>query len=190
MGEFDEAIDIYESLPKPIRNPRLAGNLGTAYYFSDRPEKWAKVEEYYLAAVRLNPQEALSQANLGDLYQRLGRGEEAQGRYLRACELLEARAADDPNDPQLLSELADYSAKANDCERAMTLASRLETLLPETGPAAHQMAYIYALCGDGDAAVRALARAVELGEPADIIRREDEFADLRSRQDFVALVGG
>jgi len=190
MGDFDTAIDIYESLPKPIRNPRLAANLGTAYYFSDRPEKWAKAEEYYLAAVRFNPQEALSQANLGDLYQRLGRGEEAQGRYLRACELLEARAADDPNDPQLLSELAAYSAKANDCERAMTLASRLETLLPETGPNAHQMAYIYALCGDGDAAVRALTRAVELGEPADIIRQEDEFADLRGRQDFVALVGG
>jgi len=106
-----------------------------------------------------------------------------------ACELLEARVADDPNDPQSLSELADYSAKANDCERAMTLVSRLEALLPETGPSYHQMAYIYALCGDGDAAIQALARAVELGEPAEIIRQEDEFADLRGRVDFVALVG-
>ena len=189
-GDFNTAIDIYESLPMPIRNPRLAANLGTAYYFSDRPERWAKVEEYYLAAVRLNPRDAIYQANLGDLYQRLGRGEEAQGRYLKACHLLEERVADDPNDPQLLSELADYFAKANDCGQALSLATRLETLLPETGPAAHQMAYIYAMCGQDDAAIRALARAVELGEPIEIIRQEDEFANLRGRRDFVALVGG
>ncbi len=189
-GDFDTAIDIYESFPMPIRNPRFAANLGTAYYFSDRPEKWAKVEEHYLAAVRLNPRDAMYQANLGDLYQRLGRGDEAQGRYLKACRLLEERVADDPNDPQLLSELADYSAKANDCEQALNLAKRLETLLPETGPAAHQMAYIYALCGDDDAAILALARAVKLGEPAEIIRQEDEFANLRGRPDFIALVGG
>jgi len=189
-GDFDTAIDIYESLPMPIRNPRLAANLGTAYYFSDRPEKWAKVEEHYLAAVRLNPRDAMYQANLGDLYQRLGRGEEAQGRYLRACKLLEERVSDDPDDPQLLSELADYSAKANDCEQALNLATRLEILLPETGPAAHQMAYIYAMCGQDDAAVQALARAVKLGEPAEIIHQEDEFANLRGRQDFIALVGG
>jgi len=189
VGDFDTAIDIYERLPGPIRNPRLAANLGTAYYFSDRPDKWTKVEEYYLAAVRLNPRDAMYQANLGDLYRRLGRGEEAQGRYLRACGLLEERVVDDPNDPRLLSELADYSAKANDCERALNIASRLQTLLPETGPAAHQMAYIYAMCGEDDAAVQALARAIKLGEPAEIIRQEDEFANLRGRQDFVALVG-
>ncbi len=190
MGDFDAAIDIYESLPGPVRNPRVAANLGTAYFFSDRPEKWVKVEEHYLTAVRLSPKDAMFQANLGDLYQRLGRPEEAQGRYLRACELLEIRAIDDPDDPKLLSELADYSAKANDCERALALSLRLETLLPETGPAAHKMAYIYAMCGEDDAAVEALARAVRLGQSAEIIRQEDEFANLRDRQDFIALVGG
>jgi Flp pilus assembly protein TadD/TolB-like protein/tRNA A-37 threonylcarbamoyl transferase component Bud32 len=189
-GDFDAAIDIYESLPGPIRNPRLAANLGTAYFFSDRPEKWSKVEQHYLTAVRLNPQDAMFQANLGDLYQRLGRLDDAQERYLRACELLEMRVFDDPDDPKLLSELADYSAKANNCERALALSSRLEMLLPETGPAAHQMAYIYALCGEDDAAIEALARAVKLGEPAEIIRQEDEFANLRDREDFIALVGG
>ena len=94
----------------------------------------------------------------------------------------------DPDDPKLLSELADYSAKANNCERALALSSRLEMLLPETGPAAHQMAYIYALCGEDDAAIEALARAVKLGEPAEIIRQEDEFRTLHKRRDFQALV--
>ena len=61
----------------------------------------------YEQFLKVDPQNAQLLFNLGDLYQRLGRPEEAQGRYLRACELLEIRAIDDPDDPKLLSELAD-----------------------------------------------------------------------------------
>jgi len=188
VGEVEAAIEIYESLPKPIRSPRLASNLATAYFFSDHPEKWARAEENYLLAVRLSPRDAMYQANLGDLYQRLERTEQAQERYQLACDLLETRVADDPDDPQLLTELADYSAKAKRCERAMSIVSQLAELLPDTGPNAHMMAYVYALCGEDDAAVEALARAIALGESAELIRQEDEFRTLHSRPDFQALV--
>jgi Flp pilus assembly protein TadD/TolB-like protein len=190
VGEVDAAIDIYESLPKPIRSPRLASNLATAYFFSDRPERWERAEENYLLAVRLSPQDAMYQANLGDLYHRLERFDEAQERYQLARDLLEIRVADDTDDPQLLLELADYSAKAQDCGRALTLASELETALPETGPNAHFLAYVYALCGNDDAAMNALTRAISLGESPELIRQEDEFRSLRGRPDFRALVGG
>ncbi len=190
MGQIDAAIDIYESLPKPIRSPRLASNLATAYFFSEHPERWKRAEENYLLAVRLNPQDPMYQANLGDLYQRLEKTEEAQERYQLACDLLEIQVADDPDDPQLLSDLAFYSAKANDCGRTMTMVPRLEELLPDTGPSAHVLAYIYALCGESDAAVEALARAIALGESTELIRQEDEFQSLRDRRDFRTLVGG
>ena len=190
VGEIDAAIDIYESLPKPIRSPRLASNLATAYFFSERPNRWEKAEENYLLAVRLSPQDPMYQANLGDLYERLERPDEAQERYLLACELLETRVADDPDDPQLLSELADYSASAKNCDRAMALVSQLKDLLPDTGPNAHSLAYTYALCGDSDAAMEALTRAVALGESVELIRQEDEFRSLHDRADFQALVGG
>jgi len=190
VGEIDAAIDIYESLPKPIRSPRLASNLATAYFFSERPERWERAEENYLLAVRLNPQDPMYQANLGDLYQRLERPEEAQERYRLACDLLEMQVADDPDDPKLLSDLAFYSAKANDCGRTMTMVSRLEETLPDTGPSAHTLAYIYALCGESDAAVEALTKAIAHGESIELIRQEDEFRALRGRPDFQALVGG
>jgi len=190
VGEIDAAIDIYESLPKPIRSPRLASNLATAYFFSERPERWDRAEENYLLAVRLNPQDSMYQANLGDLYQRLERPEEAQERYRLACDLLETRVADDPDDPEALSDLAFYSAKANDCGRAMTMTPRLEELLPDTGPSAHTLAYIYALCGESDDAVEALTKAIAHGESIELIRQEDEFRALRGRPDFQALVGG
>ena len=188
VGQVDAAIDLYESLPKPIRSPRLASNLGTAYFFSERPDKWQKAEENYLLAVRLNPQDPMYQTNLGDLYQRLERFDDAHERYRLASELLETRYADDPDDPELISELAFTSAKADDCDRAMTLMPELEKLLPDTGPNAHQLAYVYALCSRNDEAVQALARAIDHGEPVELIRQEDEFRSLHDRKDFQDLV--
>jgi serine/threonine-protein kinase len=190
VGEIDTAIDIYESLPKPIRSPRLASNLATAYFFSDHPERWPRAEENYLLAVRLSPQDPMYQANLGDLYQRLDRFEEAQERYRLACELLEGWVADDPDNPESLSDLAFYSAKSHDCSRAMTLVPQLEELLPDTGPNAHMLAYVNALCGEEDAAIDALSRAITLGQSTELIRQEDEFQALHDRQDFQTLVGG
>jgi serine/threonine-protein kinase len=189
VGEIDTAIDIYESLPKPIRSPRLASNLATAYFFSDHPEKWPRAEENYLLAVRLSPQDPMYQTNLGDLYQRLDRPEEAQERYRLACELLEVWVAEDPDNPESLSNLAFYSAKSRDCSRAMSLVPQLEEMLPDTGPNAHMLAYINGLCGEEDAAIEALTRAIALGESKALIRQEDEFRSLHYRQDFRALVG-
>ncbi len=190
VGEVDAAIDIYESLAKPIRSPRLASNLATAYFFSDRPERWEKAEENYLLAVRLSPQDPMYQANLGDLYSRLDRTDEATERYRLACDLFENRFADDPDNPALMSELAFTSAKATNCDRALALAPQLEELLPDTGPSAHELAYVYALCGEAEAAMQALARAIAHGEPPELIRREDEFKSLHDRPDFKALVAG
>jgi predicted Zn-dependent protease len=188
VGEIDAAIEIYESLPKPIRSPRLASNLATAYFFSEHPEKWERAEENYLLAVRLSPQDPMYQANLGDLYQRLEQTDKAQERYRLACELLEMQVADDPDDPQLLSDLAFYSAKAGECARSMAMTPQLEELLPDTGPNAHVMAYIYSLCGESDAAIESLARAIAHGESTELIRQEDEFRSLRDRPDFKALI--
>jgi hypothetical protein len=52
------------------------------------------------------------------------------------------------------------------------------------------LAYINALCGEEDAAIEALTRAIALGESTQLIRQEDEFRSLHDRPDFQALVGG
>ena len=190
MGRFDEAIDAFERIPETSRGPGLASNLGTAYFFSDRPDKWDQAEKNYLLAVRLNPRDAMYQANLGDLYAAIGRREEAQERYLLARSLIEERIEADPGNPALLTEFADYSAKGGDCETALSLTDELRSTLPDTGPSAHQLAYVFAMCGEDEDAMAAIRRALELGETAEMIRQEDEFRALHARPEFIALVGG
>jgi len=188
-GRFDESIDAFERIPETSRGPGLASNLGTAYFFSDRPDKWEQAEKNYLTAVRLNPRDAMYQANLGDLYAAIGRREKAQERYLLARSLIEGRIEADPGNPALLTEFADYSAKGGDCETALSLTDELRSTLPDTGPSAHQLAYIFAMCGEDDDAMAAIRRALELGETAEMIRQEDEFRALHARPDFIELVG-
>jgi serine/threonine protein kinase/tetratricopeptide (TPR) repeat protein len=187
-GRFDDAIDAFERIPEASRGPGLASNLATAYFFSDRPDKWTQAEKNYLLAVRLNPRDAMYQANLGDLYAAIDRREEAQERYLKARSLIEERIEDDPGNPTLLTEFADYSAKGGDCSTALSLTDELRSALPDSGPSAHQLAYIFAMCGEDDAAMDAVRHAIELGESAEMIRQEDEFSALRSRPEFMALV--
>jgi serine/threonine protein kinase/tetratricopeptide (TPR) repeat protein len=188
MGRFDKAIDAYEQIPPQNRGPDLASNLATAYYFSDRPNKWEEAEESYLMAVRLSPRDAMYQANLGDLYAKVGRRDEATERYRRAQELTEERVEDDPGNLEMMLQLALYSAKAEDCGAALPITDDLERKLPDTGPNAHQLAYVYAICGEHDAAVAALQRAIEGGQSAELLREEDEFRALRERPDFIALM--
>ncbi len=188
MARFDEAIDAYERIPEANRSPTLSSNLATAYYFSDRPNKWEEAEKNYLVAVRTSPRDAMYQANLGDLYAKLDRQEEADERYRRAQELTEERAADDPGNLDLMLQLALYSAKAHDCDAALALNDELGRTLPDTGPNAHQLAYVFAICGEEDAAMDAVRRAIELGQSAELIREEDEFRALHERPEFRALV--
>jgi tetratricopeptide (TPR) repeat protein len=188
-GRIDDAIDAYEGIPRPIRNGRLASNIGTAYFFSDRADKWAKVEEYYVLAVRLAPRDAINRANLGDLYGQLGRVDEAVENYRMARDLTGDEVTRQPQDIELLSRLSLYSAKAGDCTEALDHTPALELGDQDTARLAHRRAYIYALCDRPEEAIVALRKAISLGESAEIIGQEPEFETLTELPEFQALTG-
>ncbi len=190
-GRFREAIRAFESLPREMVQvrPRLASNIGTAYFFSDRPDRLERAVELYRLAVRLSPKRALYRGNLGDAHLGLGRGDEALAQFRQALELTGADLEEDPENPRLRLRWAQYAAKVQACPPALPLAEELEATLPESGPNAHQLAYVFALCGRPAAALTALQRAVALGESPATIRREQEFESLRGSPGFEELVG-
>jgi TolB-like protein/Flp pilus assembly protein TadD len=192
QGDFQRAIEGYERLSGPIRDAALASNIGTAYYFSDRPDRLVKAEELYRLAVRLDGNVAEAQGNLADVLLELGRHEDALAHYQQALEIVDQklRATGEPTAATfadwrpLQVQRAIYAAKAEHCELAAPLASELRRTLPETARDLHDLAYVFALCRQDNAAITALQRAVALGFSTALIAREDEFARLRDRPGF------
>ena len=195
-GDFEGAIAAYDLIPRPIVDADLASNVGTAYYFSVRPDKFEKAEEYYRLAAKLNPKRAEIHGNLADLLLKLGRREEALEHYRMALDLVEQQLAGSSvqtatafaEGRPLLIQRAIYAAKAEECETAVPLAFELRRKIPETASDLHDLALALALCGELEGALEALGKAIELGFAAELIAIEDEFESLRGLPEFEELV--
>jgi TolB-like protein/Flp pilus assembly protein TadD len=189
-GHFDEAIKAYERIKGPIHSANLASNIGTAFYFSNRQDKWTKCEHYYRLAVQLNPRSDQVQRNLADLYAHLGRKDDARAHYLAALDLVEQRLTADPSNLEQRLRRAFYAAHAGRCDQAVGWADGLALDLPEGAENVHRLAYVYALCGEKAKALAQVKRALDMGIAANLLREEDEFASLRDDPTFKALVDG
>jgi TolB-like protein/Flp pilus assembly protein TadD len=191
-GRHRQAVEAFQDLPQEMvqSRPRLASNIGTAYFFSDHPDRLERALEHYRLAVELRPNHADYHRNLGDAYLEAGRADEAGEEYRRALSLKEADLERDPANPRFELEWAQYAAKAQLCPQAVLMAEELDAKLAASGGTAHQLAYVFALCGRRESALAALARAIEMGESPATIRREAEFESLRGNPAFEQLLGG
>ena len=188
-GRIDEAIAILEALPGPMVDATVANTLAGAYFYSDRADKWEKAERYYRRAVELEPHRALLQGNLADLYQARGRVADATAGYRAAMTLAEAEARASPEDSQPPLLVALYAAKAGECGEALERARGLDASGSSSSHRLHELALVFSLCRDREAALDSLRRAIESGFPAGFVAQEDEFRWLADDPEFERLSG-
>ena len=186
-GDFEAAVAFADAIPRPITSAMLASNLGTAYYFTDRMDR---AEEYYRMAVGLRPRSVDMHRNLADALDAQGRTDEARAEYAEARRLAEEQLEQDPGNHELALLGAFLAARMGDCAAATVWADELAATLPDTADIVHQLAYVDALCGRRELALDRIARALELGDTAEIFRNEPEFESLAGDPEFRALVGG
>ncbi|MDX1643045.1 MAG: protein kinase [Thermoanaerobaculia bacterium] len=189
LGNWEQAIEVLERIPRAHLSYSMASNLGTAYYFSARPDRLEKASEYYALAARLNPRSDQIRRNLADVYMELGELDRARAQYLEALRLVDEKLAADPEDWNLRLLRSFYAARASDCDEALDGLERLSSDLPQSGLTAHRRAYVYALCGEREEALEAIAEAIEMGVQPELLRAEPEFAALHDDPRFERLVG-
>jgi len=187
-GRFDDALDAFEAMSGEVRDPDLALNLGTAYFFSDRADKWTRAEACYQLALRLDPENPVAAANLGDLYSATSRPGDAMSMYRDALERTEAKLAMQPGDTDLRVLQPLYAAKSGECDTATAAVDALGETIDNSANDLHLIGLALALCGEESRAVERLSRAVELGLPTGMLAVEPELDALRSRTDFRALL--
>ncbi|HUP43338.1 MAG TPA: protein kinase, partial [Thermoanaerobaculia bacterium] len=98
QANWQAAVAAFEATRAPAHDPRLATNLGTAYFFLGRLEE---AEALYRRAVRLAPSDPTFRRNLGDVLLRQGKGEAAREAFRAALERVRERLARTPGDTQL-----------------------------------------------------------------------------------------
>ncbi|MFP3939698.1 MAG: protein kinase domain-containing protein [Thermoanaerobaculia bacterium] len=184
-ANWEAAIAAFERIEQPTRDPRLAANMGTAYFYLGRLDD---AEALYRRAVRLDPGNPSQHRNLGDLLARQGRPGAARECYLDALELAERRLERTPGNRELRLSAAVYAAKADRCSRALSGAREVSADLEVVGLDAKTLAQVYAVCGAVDEAFAALDVAVESGVSPELIAEEDEFRALRGDSRFRRLL--
>lgn len=180
----ESAAAIQRSLEIRPSGPAYS-NLGTLYYFQGQYHEAAQAYEH---ALRLTANSDLLWANLGDAYRRLpGRKEEAAEAYLRAIQLLESIAVENPDDPNLRSRLALYRARRGDCPRALEAIEHLAPLGDQVAQTIYRSALALELCDRRDEALRALEQALNGGYSFSEVRQEPDLLGLREDVRFHRL---
>ncbi len=174
-GNLAAAIAIYEQIPRPILDPMLAGNIGTAYFMAGRLDE---AEEYYRLAVRLEPRRAMWHSNLADLHLRRGDADAGRGEYRKAAQLLAKHLAVNPGEKTVQLQRALYLARAGDCGEALPIVRRLEADMEPNASNSFRTAQAYAVCGQRTPAIAAIRRALEQGYPAAGLLQRDELKAL------------
>jgi serine/threonine protein kinase/Flp pilus assembly protein TadD len=190
LQNWEEAIFQLEQIPGSHFTSSVASNLGTAYFFSDRPSRLDKAVEYYSLAARLDPRSDMIRRNLADVYLIQGKTDLARAQYLEAVRLVDEKLASDPQSWRLRLLRSSYAARAGDCTTALDQMESLSPDLPESAQAAHNSAYVYALCDERDKALESIEAAVLYGLQGGMLQREPEFESLRDDPEFQRLTGG
>lgn len=187
-GDYEAALAAFEPIAHAVDDPSDVSNIGTAYYYSDRPDRYARAEEYFERAVELAPERADLRGNLAAVYEATGEDEKARTAYRAAYELQRRQVRVNPLDPSARALLAEYAAQAGECERAIAVADTVRADDPDRGSAHRFLVYAYAICGAREPAIRSVERAVELGVAPAVFAGDPALSLLHGNPEFTRLV--
>ena len=185
-GDFQGAATAFErSLAlEPTRS--AYSNSGTVYYFLGR---YADAARMFSRATEIAGEDHRVWGNLADaLWQTDAGRAQAQSDYRRAIALAQRSLEVNPKDAVTWMQLAYYSARVADSDRAQRYAERALALGSEDVFVHYYAALIALERHDSAAAIAALSRALQLGYPAQLVRAAPDFESLRSDARFRQLL--
>jgi len=175
---FERAITI-----KPTK--MAYSNLGLMHYYLGNIE--AAIESH-ANAVELQPKDHLARSNLGDALWIAGREDDARREFKQAESLAQAALRLNPNDPNLMMDLAWISAILDKPDDARELMDKVRSLAPNDPYTYYYDALVLLRVNDQDAALAALETAVDKGYSRILIAAEPHLTALENRQRFAALI--
>jgi Flp pilus assembly protein TadD len=186
-GHFAAAAAAYERAIS-IKPTKLAySNLGLMHYYLRDLDR---AIEDHRKAVELQPKDHLARSNLGDALWIAGREDDARREFERAEHLALGALRLNPNDPNLMMDLAWISAILDKPDVARELMDKVRSLAPNDPYTYYYDALVLLRANDQDAALAALETAVDKGYSRILIGAEPHLTALKTNERFAALIHG
>lgn len=186
LGKLAEA---HEALQKAVDMQPNAANYSALGNVLMQEGKYKEAVEMDQKAVNVDPNDYRAWGNLGSAYQWSGANhDKAMQSYVQAIKVSEDARTKTPDDPSLLSELADFYASTGDAGHAVPLVRRAMARAPDDPHVAYRAGETYEILGQRSKAIPLIAQALAQGYNANEFERSPELASLRGDLTFqVAL---
>jgi Flp pilus assembly protein TadD len=175
-GEWSSAEPLLLAAIKMDSSASAHNNLGVVYFSMARFEDAARE---FRAAIDSGYAFAEPYGNMGDAYRFLGQQQKAKAAYGRAVELWDVRLKLNDKDVEGRIGLSKHLACLGLCTKARKQSQRALELASEQPMVQYNAAISYAICGDRNAAIRHLARALTGGITSDVYTNPDLATILR-----------
>ncbi len=153
-------------------------NLATLRFFQGHYQEAVPAFE---KAVELGANHFDNWANLGDAYRWTpGSPDKAKRAYQEAIRLVKDEIGKHPEQIELKADLAMYLAKSGDKQAALATLQPVEQSHTKDPNVLYDVAQVYEICGNRQAALKALAASVKAGRSLEDIKNEPEFVSLRA----------
>ncbi len=176
LGRTKEALEFCERSLALEPSLRAYANLATLYLTLGRNEDAAR---NYEKALAIEEGDYRVWAGLAGSYKRIpGMKVRADGALDRAIDLAERQRAADPRDALLLATLSQFYAERGRAADARQAVESALAIAPNQPKVLFFAASTFETLGDRTASLDAIAKAVRLGLPIEVVRIEPELASL------------
>lgn len=185
LDKAEDSVAAYQKSIELAPTWLAYSNLGGEYLLMKRyPEAIQALEK----AVELGPNQELAMGNLADAYRYSGQKDKANATYEKAIALAFQDLRVNPQNTEVMGDLASYSAKKGDAAKAAEFIQRARSINKNDVELIHTQALVEAFAGKPADAVRALREALGKGYSVKQVKDDPDLAVLQSRPDFQALI--
>ena len=185
LGRLDQALEVFRKSVALAPTDLAWSNIGTLEYY-----EWhfTAAADAYEKALALQPDHYETWANLGDARLFQGQDRRAAEAYERSAALSRKELETNPEEGHVHSYLALALAKLGKIAEAREHGSRALQIAPGNPEFLYNAAVVAKRAGRRPEAIEDLRTAVRAGYSGELIRKDPEFAELRSDRDFQRAV--
>jgi len=185
LGRYEDSISQFKKSLELAPDPQTYSSLATSLFYLKR---YSEAVPMFEKAAEMSPSDEVAMGNLADGYRWAGQPDKANLVYKRAIALCNKDLQVNPRNSAILGHMALYYAKSGELGKARELLQRAKSISQGESELYRAGATLETIANRQPEAVAELKIALEKGQAASDVDTDPEFATLRTRSDFQALI--